>query len=108
MYALRQRMPLPHARSDVRHTYTHHTFELTHYICTHKHRRWGGRFSLLFESGPNRERSLALLLGFNPDKDYSSTVSQHMGGTLGGMSPVPPKHRNRDPPIAGGAALTAS
>jgi hypothetical protein len=43
--------------------------------------RWGGRFSLLFESGPNRERSLALLLGFNPDKDYTSTVSQHMGGT---------------------------
>ena len=47
---------------------------------------WGGRFSVLFESGPNRERSLALLLGFNPDKDYTSSVSQHMGGTLGGMS----------------------
>jgi len=46
---------------------------------------WGGRFSLLFESGPNRERSLALLLGFNPDKDYSSSVSPHMGGSLGGM-----------------------
>ena len=47
---------------------------------------WGGRFSLLFESGPNRERSLALLLGFNPDQDYSSSISQHMGGTLGAMS----------------------
>jgi len=44
--------------------------------------RWGGRFSLLFESGPNRERSLALLLGFNSDKDYTSTVSQHMGGNI--------------------------
>jgi len=47
---------------------------------------WGGRFSLLFESGPNRERSLALLLGFNPDVDYTSSVSQHMGGSLGSMS----------------------
>ena len=33
---------------------------------------WGGRFVLLFESGPNRERSLATLLGFE-QLDYRST-----------------------------------
>ncbi|EKX51148.1 hypothetical protein GUITHDRAFT_103068 [Guillardia theta CCMP2712] len=37
---------------------------------------WGGKFLLLFNSGPNKDRSLARVLGFGPF-DYSSSVVQY-------------------------------
>jgi hypothetical protein len=45
----------------------------------------GLRFSLLFATGPNRDRSVGALLGFNRMEDYTSSPSQHRGATLGAL-----------------------
>eukprot|EP00284_Hemiselmis_tepida_P015297 CAMPEP_0174935882 /NCGR_PEP_ID=MMETSP1355-20121228/55289_1 /TAXON_ID=464990 /ORGANISM="Hemiselmis tepida, Strain CCMP443" /LENGTH=401 /DNA_ID=CAMNT_0016182615 /DNA_START=7 /DNA_END=1209 /DNA_ORIENTATION=- len=49
---------------------------------------WAGRFRLLFKTGPNRDRSLARILGFDAREDYDSSVSQHSGGSYGDMNPT--------------------
>lgn len=49
---------------------------------------WAGKFRLLFKTGPNKDRSLARIMGFDARSNYESSVSQHRGGSYGDMSPT--------------------
>ena len=60
---------------------------------------WAGKFRLLFETGPNRDRSIARIMGFDQRQNYESSVSQHKGGSYGDMNPT--RDAYNDPSLRG-------